>query len=336
MTTETLYADAPAEAALRHTDIPQGLPPEQHNQTPTRLPRPAGIVPGKIAWNYVIGIGGMHLFALAAFVPWFFSWSGVILMLIGTHVFGSGINIGYHRLLTHRSFKCPRWVERVFVYLAVCCMEDAPATWVATHRLHHKDSDDQPDPHSPWVSFWWSHMGWLFVHNREVNNANAFDKFARDILKDPFYMWMQRGLNWMWLYISHAVAFFAAGFGIGWLAGGTSMAGLQLGLSWLVWCVIVRTVVVWHITWSVNSFSHLFGYRSFETREESRNNWFVAAIAAGEGWHNNHHDDPTAAANWHRWWEVDISYVTIKALAMMGLAWDLVPRRIDSRRKHQH
>ena len=332
MSTDTLTAEIPSEAALRHTDIAQGLPPEKHS-APTRLPKPLGVGEGKIAWNYVIGIGGLHLLSLAAFVPWLFSWSGVLIMLVGTHVFGSGINIGYHRLLTHRSFKCPRWVERFFVFLAICCLEDAPATWVATHRLHHKDSDDQPDPHSPWVNFWWSHMGWLFFHNRDINNWGAFDKFARDILKDPFYMWLQRGLNWFWIYAAHAAAFFAAGFGIGWLGGGTPMAGLQLGLSWLVWCVIVRTVIVWHITWSVNSFSHVFGYRSFETREESRNNWFVAAIAAGEGWHNNHHDDPTAASNWHRWWEIDLSYLAIWGMSKLGLAWDISPRRINARRK---
>ncbi len=332
MSIDTVTAEIPPEAALRHTDIAQGLPPEHHAAL-ARLPKPLGVGEGKIAWNYVIGILGLHILALFACVPWLFSWSGFWIMLVGTHVFGSGINIGYHRLLTHRSFKCPRSVERFFVTLAICCLEDAPATWVATHRLHHKDSDDQPDPHSPWVNFWWSHVGWLFYHNRDINNWGAFDKFARDVLRDPFYMWLQRGFNWLWIYTAHAVAFFAAGFGIGWWWGGTTMAGLQLGLSWLVWCVIVRTVAVWHITWSVNSFSHLFGYRSFETREESRNNWFVAAIAAGEGWHNNHHDDPTAASNWHRWWELDLSYLLIKTLEKLGLAWDISPRRIDARRK---
>ena len=316
---------------MSHADIAPAT--QAAPQGSNRLPKPEGVREGRIAWNYAIAIVGIHVLALAAFVPWTFSWSGVILMLIGTHVFGSGINIGYHRLLTHRSFKCPLWVERVFVFLAVCCMEDAPGTWVATHRLHHKDSDDQPDPHSPWVNFWWSHMGWLFYDNREINSINAFDRFARDILRDPFYMWMQRGQNWLFIYVGHALAFFGVGYLVGWLAGGTATAGLQLAISWLVWAVIVRTMVVWHITWSVNSFSHLFGYRSFETREESRNNWFVAAIAAGEGWHNNHHEDPTAASNWNRWWEVDLSYVTIKVLETLGLAWDVIPRRVSARRK---
>jgi fatty-acid desaturase len=291
-----------------------------------RLDRPAG-VKRKLAWRYIIPITTVHLLALAAFVPWLFSWSGLVLCLVGTHVFGSGINIGYHRLLTHRSFKCTQAVERFFVFLALCCLEDAPGTWVATHRLHHKDSDEQPDPHSPLVNFWWSHVGWLFVVNHDINNATTYDRVARDILKDPFYMWLQRSLGSVLIYTLHAMAFLITGFCIGWWWQGALLGGVQLAASWLVWAVIVRTVLVWHITWSVNSLSHEFGYRSFETREESRNNWLVAAIAAGEGWHNNHHNDPTAASNWNRWWEVDLSYLTIKALEKCGLVWDVIPRR---------
>ena len=286
------------------------------------LPKPAG-VGRKIAWHYVIAISTMHGLALFACVPWLFSWSGLILCLLGTHVFGSGINIGYHRLLTHRSFRCSDRVERFFVFLALCCFEDTPATWVATHRLHHKDSDERPDPHSPLVNFWWAHMGWLMFENKDVQNLNTYDRVARDVLKTPFYMWLQRGFNGVLIYALHAIAFVAAGFFIGWWWGGTTMAGMQLGLSWLVWAVILRTVLVWHITWSVNSLSHVFGYRNHDTPEHSRNNWFVAAIAAGEGWHNNHHDDPTAASNWHRWWEFDLSYCVIKVLEKLGLAWDV-------------
>ena len=202
-----------------------------------------------------------------------------------------------------------------------------PATWVAIHRLHHRDSDEQPDPHSPWVGFWWSHVGWLFVENRDVNNASTYDRVARDVLRDPFYMWLQRGAGSLWIYAAHAATFYLAGFAVGWLAGGTIHAGWQLAMSWTVWAVILRTVAVWHMTWSVNSLSHLFGYRSYATREQSRNNWFVAMIAAGEGWHNNHHAHPTAASNWRRWWEFDLSYAIIKLLEKLGLAYDLVPPR---------
>jgi len=331
MTTETLTPELPSSS--RPAKTRKKSSEATIEKTPLKLSMPQGVREKKIAWRYVIGISTIHFVALSAFVPWFFSWTGLILALVGTHVFGSGINIGYHRLLTHRSFKCPLFVERFFVFLALCCLEDAPATWVATHRVHHKDSDEEPDPHSPWVNFWWSHVGWLFYENRDITNGNTFDRFARDVLKDPFYMWLQRGQNSVVVYVLHAVAFFVVGFGVGWAWGGDLLSGLQLAMSWLVWGVFVRTVMVWHITWSVNSLSHLFGYRNFETREESRNNWLVATIAAGEGWHNNHHHDPTAASNGNRWWEIDLSYLTIKGMQMVGLAWDVIPRRIDN---HKH
>jgi fatty-acid desaturase len=129
-----------------------------------------------------------------------------------------------------------------------------------------------------------------------------------------------------WIYLAHAALFFLAGFGFGWYADGLA-AGVQLGLSLLVWGVILRTVIVWHITWSVNSITHLFGYRNYATNENSRNNWLVALLTVGEGWHNNHHEDPASASVQHRWWEIDITYYEIKLLEKLGLAWDVIPPR---------
>jgi fatty-acid desaturase len=296
------------------------------------LERPAGVM-APIRWRYALPILVLHLLALLAFVPWLFSWSGLVLFAVGFHVFGTGVNVGYHRLLAHGAFKCPAWVERTFVMLAVCCMEDAPATWVATHRLHHKDSDERPDPHSPRASFWWSHLGWLLRENSDVSSLNTLHRCARDLLKQPFYRWLQRGYTVMWIYLAHAAVFFSAGFLVSWISGGSRGESLQLASSWLVWGVILRTVAVWHITWSVNSLSHVFGYQSYRTGDDSRNNWLVALFTSGEGWHNNHHIDPTSASNWHRWWEVDAMYLVIKGLEKVGLATDVVPirrgRRVD-------
>jgi fatty-acid desaturase len=288
------------------------------------LPRPEGVTQ-PILWRNAIPIASLHALALLACVPWFFSWTGVALLVVGTVVFGSGINVGYHRLLAHGSFKCPAWVERTFVFLGLCCLEDAPATWVATHRLHHKDSDERPDPHTPQASFWWSHVGWLLRTNRDVSSLNVYDRYARDLLKQPFYRWLQRGQVVIWIYLAHAAAFFATGFLTSAVAGESAADGLQFASSCLVWGVILRTVVVWHITWSVNSLSHVFGYQSYHTGEKSRNNWLVALLSNGEGWHNNHHVDPTSASNWHRWWEVDVTYLVIKSLEKVGLASDVVP-----------
>ena len=282
---------------------------------------------GQINWIYLITLGSIHLLALAAFVPWLFSWTGVIVMLAGVHIFGQGINLCYHRQLTHRSFKTPKWLEHFFVWIAICCLQDTPARWVATHRKHHLESDHQPDPHSPLVNFLWSHVGWLLVHDRESRTISSYERYARDVLSDPFYMWLEKKPWVMFIaYVVHASLYFLAGFLVGYFTATTdaTMAGVQFGLSLLVWGVYVRTVVVWHITWSVNSLTHLFGYRNYDTPEYSTNNWIVGLLAVGEGWHNNHHHDQASATNQHRWWEIDVTYYHIRTLKWLGLATDVV------------
>jgi fatty-acid desaturase len=290
---------------------------------------PEPVKPYQVNWLYAGTIGLVHLLALLALIPYCFSWTGVIVMLIGVHVFGQGITIGYHRLLTHRSFRTPTWVEHIFAILGICCLEDTPVRWVVIHRMHHVDSDEQPDPHTPLVNFLWSHMGWLMYRNRATHSMSATEKFGKDLLRDPFYMKLEKRpiLQFYIVYIQLMI-YFVAGFIAGWFYGGLASA-IQLGVSLVVWGVFVRTVAVWHITWSVNSLSHMFGYRNYDTGEESRNNWLVALLTVGEGWHNNHHQDPSAATVQHRWWEFDISYYEIKILEKLGLASDvIVPRHL--------
>ena len=279
-------------------------------------------------WSYAIPIVTLHVLALAALVPWLFSWSGVIAMLVGVHVFGQQINIGYHRLLAHRSFRTPKWVERTMAILALCCFEDTPARWVANHRHHHQYSDDEPDPHSPLVSFLWAHMGWLMVRNTDMHRVGAYERYVPDLIRDPFYLKLEKRSGILLaVYLAHALLYFAVGAAIGFATAeaSRSAAALQFGSSLLVWGVIVRTVVVWHITWSVNSLTHLAGYRNYDGDEHSRNNWLVALATVGEGWHNNHHHDPASASNQHRWWEIDISYYEIKLLEALGLANHVTP-----------
>ena len=289
------------------------------------LPLPASVQKDKILWPYFIGITGFHALALLAFVPWLFSWTGVALAIAGLYVFGTlGINLCYHRLLTHKGFALPKWLEHTFAVLGVCCLQDTPARWVAVHRLHHQHSDEQDDPHSPLVSFLWGHCGWLLVTNQELQRLSMYERYSRDILRDRFYLGMERNGMWMWINMAHWLVFFLAGLAIGWLVDGSYAAGVQFGLSLLVWGVFVRTVLVWHITWSVNSVTHLWGYRNYETDERSRNNVFVGLVSNGEGWHNNHHADPRSAAHGHRWWEFDVTYLTIQFLSLLGLARDVV------------
>lgn len=278
-----------------------------------------------LRWDYLVPIASLHALALLACVPWLFSWTGLISFALGINFFGQlGVPIGYHRLLTHRSFKTPRWLERSFVVLALCSAQNTPARWVAWHRMHHQHSDAPDDPHSPLIAFFWSHLGWLFFEKGGTHGAGAYYKYARDVLDDRFYMHLEKHRSTsILIYLAHALLFFVVGLLVGRAAGDWS-AGMQFGLSFLVWGVVVRTVYVWHITWAVNSLSHIFGYRNYETADESRNNWFVAAITGGEGWHNNHHHDPTSASVQHRWWELDLNYYIIKVLEWTGLATDVV------------
>lgn len=305
--------------------IPHNVSPP-HAPPPARpMPLPESVAGIKVRWHYAASIVFLHVLALLACLPWFFSWTGVIVCVCGFYVFGTlGINLCYHRLLTHRSFRCPRWLEKTLVILGMCCLQEAPARWVAVHRKHHQHSDEQPDPHSPLVAFLWGHVGWLVIENRDTESVFLYQRYARDLVSQPFYLALERKFRWLWVYIAHAAAFAAIPLTIGLAALPTPGDAVQFAASIVIWGVVVRTVLVWHITWSVNSLSHLFGYQSFETGENSRNNWFVALISNGEGWHNNHHADQCSAAHGQRWWELDVTYLTILLLERLGLATQVV------------
>ncbi len=276
------------------------------------------------------GIVGYHLLALLACIPWLFSWTGLVLAVAGIYVFGTlGINIGFHRLLTHRGFACPRWLERFLTLLGVCCWQGSPMNWVSVHRMHHQYSDEPEDPHSPKVSFFWSHMGWFMIIDPTIWNMNTYDRYARDLLRDRFFKSFERTRRWRLVQFIHWSIFFLGGLLTGGLMTETWVGALQLGLSCLIWGVFVRTVLVWHITWSINSLTHMWGYRNYDTRDHSKNNFLIGIISNGEGWHNNHHAQPRSAAHGVRWFELDVSYLTIRLLSLVGLAWDIVkPRKI--------
>ncbi|MFM8734330.1 MAG: acyl-CoA desaturase [Pirellulales bacterium] len=287
-----------------------------------------------VHWEYLVPIVAVHALACLALLPWCFSWSGVALAAIGTNVFGTlGINLCYHRLLSHRSLQVPRWLERALTTVALCSLEDTPSRWVANHRLHHQHSDDEPDPHSPRDGVVWAHVGWLFSRAPQRRSLAFLEKYSRDILADGYYRYLERN-PWavVVIYLAHAAVFALAGLLVGRWTGGTWQLAGQLAASWLVWGVFVRTVLVWHITWSVNSLTHLFGYRTYSTSEDSRNNWFVAVVAMGEGWHNNHHHDPSSASVQHKWWEFDVTYYVILLLERVGLASNVIkPRHVRRR-----
>lgn len=298
----------------------------------TKLDYPATVSRKRILWMYAGSIGLIHLLALMAFIPWFFSWEGLFLAVVGAQFFGLMITLGYHRLLAHRSLKVAKWLEHTIVVLAQCCLQDTPAKWVANHRLHHAESDQQPDPHSPLVNFFWSHMEWLAYFNSATRGTEILYKYSRDILADPFYMKLEKTMLGPIIYAVSSLLYPIVGAFYGWLRGFDQMEIIQMSASFFVWGVLVRTLICWHVTWSVNSLTHMFGYRTYATTDNSRNNWLVALVALGEGWHNNHHGDQKSATVWHRWWEFDLTYCFIVVLKKLGLAWDVVPPRFTGQR----
>jgi stearoyl-CoA desaturase (delta-9 desaturase) len=264
-----------------------------------------------------------HLAVLAA--PFTFTWTGLAVM-IGLHwLTGSlGICLGYHRLLTHTGMKTHNWVRYVFATIGTIAGEGSPLDWVADHRKHHACSDQEGDPHSPNDGGIWSHIFWLAYHTHNGDRKAYLQRWVPDLYKERG----MRVLDILFLPIHIAVGFTL--FGIGYWAG-----GIELGTSLVVWGMFVRLVGVLHATWLVNSASHMWGYRNYETTDDSRNNWLVAIVAYGEGWHNNHHAYPRMAKHGHKWWEFDITWQAIRLLRATGLVWDVVDYRNAAEKKEK-
>jgi fatty-acid desaturase len=290
-----------------------------------RLDIPESARPFRLARIDATGIAAIHLIALLAFVPWFFSWTGAVLALLGLYVFGTlGISLCFHRILTHRSVVCPMWLEHSLAILGLCCVQDTPARWVGIHRRHHEHADEQPDPHSPLAGFLWAHIGWMIFRNRELTRIRLVSRYAKDVMRDSFYAKLEQNFRWVRVVLISWLAFFASAFLVELVLGGSALGAIQFGLSVLIWGVFVRTVLVWHITWSVNSVTHMWGYRNYDTDEFSCNNLIIGFLSNGEGWHNNHHAAPRSARFGHRWWEFDATWLTIRLFSALGLARKIV------------
>ena len=275
----------------------------------------------QINWSYTSWLLAIHAVALLALVPWFFSWAGVVSFFVCYYLFGTlGITVCLHRLLTHRSFACPLWLERTLSVLAAGTVQDSPAYWVAVHRRHHNFSDRERDPHSPELGLFWAHVGWLLVKTSDMQSGRMIARYAKDVMRDPFQAWMERNDNWFKLVLASWAALYGLGLAGGLIAGKSLMESVQLGLSILVWGGALRIVYGWHAAWAVNSICHRWGYRNYETADNSRNNPLIGILANGEGWHNNHHADPASARHGHKWYELDLAWLSIRALRGLGLA----------------
>jgi stearoyl-CoA desaturase (delta-9 desaturase) len=167
-------------------------------------------------------------------------------------------------------------------------------------------------------------MGWLFVKHSELSRLGIYERYAKDILRDSFYLALERNALQLTINLVQLPVFFAIGFVAAWWLGDTAAMAAQYGASLVLFGAFVRTVIVWHQTWAVNSIAHVWGYRNYDTDEDSRNNLLVGIVANGEGWHNNHHADPRSARHGHRWWEIDVTYLAVRVLMLLGLARDVV------------
>jgi stearoyl-CoA desaturase (delta-9 desaturase) len=250
----------------------------------------------------------------------FMGWLYLSLLLAGWAITGTGITVGFHRLLTHRSFDTYRWVRAAWMLFGALSVEGSPFVWCAVHRRHHQFSDQPGDPHSPhlagegflawWRGLWHSHAGWLFTGNWSYPEL---ERYIPDLLADPVLVRLDR-LYGLWILISFAIP-----MAIGGLVTST-WEGAALGL---LWGGFVRVFMTHHITWSINSICHVFGRREFESGDHSRNNLVCGLFAFGEGWHNNHHAFPTSARHGLHWWQFDGSWLIIRAMQLAGLAWNV-------------
>ena len=261
--------------------------------------------PREISWIAVGFFAIVHGLALLA--PWYFSWSALGTMILLHWFLGSiGICLGYHRLLSHRSFQVPKWLEYAIALIGATALQGGPIFWVAGHRLHHAHTEDEEkDPYSARRGFWWSHMLWMIYPKSDFFNPNKYRKYAPDLARDPFYMWLDK--YFILLQIPLAVGLYFIG-----------------GWSFIIWGMCLKSVLLWHSTWFINSVTHMWGYRTFETNDNSRNLWWAAIVTYGEGWHNNHHAYPNVAKAGWRWWEVDVTWWAIQFLRSLGLATKVI------------
>lgn len=267
------------------------------------LTRPRNVVSSR-KWNaHDVATAGIMatLHFLCFFAPFTFSWAAFWLAMGLYLVTGLlGITLSFHRNLSHKSFRLPKWLEYTFAYCGVQAMQGNPIDWVSTHRFHHQFVDSERDPHSPIEGFWFSHINWIFDTSKLVQKTGGASNVG-DLQKQPFYRFIQS------TYILHPIALGALLYALG-------------GFPFVVWGMGVRIVWVYHITWLVNSATHVWGTQVWNTGDLSRNNWWVAVLAFGEGWHNNHHAFESSARHGLEWWQLDMTWYVVRLLKALGLA----------------
>lgn len=262
----------------------------------------------RINWRRAAPQLVMHVGAIAA--PWTFAESAVYVAIAVYILCGLGISLGFHRLFSHHSYRASRLLEYVLATFGTLANQGSLFEWVTLHRIHHAHSDDSADPHTPTRGFWWGHMLWMFEYDPRIADPASREKYTKDLSHDRYFRWLDRHAN------SLQLAFAALLFALGqWF--------FACGLAWVVWGMCVRSVALNHATWTVNSICHTWGYQSFSTNDRSRNNPVIAALTFGEGWHNNHHANPSSARFGQRWWELDVAFQLIRLCKFCRIACEI-------------
>lgn len=266
----------------------------------------------RIDWIRIAPFIALHLACLLVF------WVGVSPVAIVAFLFSYlirmfAITAFYHRYFSHRAFRTSRPVQFFFAMIGAASTQRGPLWWAAHHRQHHRCADQEDDPHAPRHGFLWSHMGW-FLSRRHF--ATDYERIP-DLAKYPELRWLDRYA--LLVPVAYAALWFALGAALSRLAPGLETSGWQL----LVWGYFISTVVLIHATLTINSLAHVWGRRRYATRDDSRNNFWLALLTLGEGWHNNHHHYPGSARQGFFWWEIDLSYYVLKLMSSLGLVWDV-------------
>jgi stearoyl-CoA desaturase (delta-9 desaturase) len=277
-----------------------------------------------IDWIRILPFIGLHLACLAVF--WVgVSWVAVAAFLVSYLVRMFAITAFYHRYFSHRAFKTSRVAQFLFGLLGAAATQRGPLWWAAHHREHHCNADEHDDPHSPRHGFLWSHMGWFLSRQHFATNEQRIP----DLVSFPELRWLDRFA--LAIPVLYATFWFALGWILNLVAPSLETGAWQM----LVWGYFISTVVLIHATLTINSLAHVWGSRRYETTDDSRNNFWLALLTLGEGWHNNHHHFPGSARQGFYWWEVDLSFYMLKLMSWCGIIWDLkpVPEKIRQTRR---
>jgi fatty-acid desaturase len=253
-----------------------------------------------INWHTASFMVLFHIGAVAAL--FMFNWKALVAAVVLWWISASlGVGMGFHRLLTHRGYKTPKLVEYFITFCGLLALEGGAINWVVTHRIHHAHTDVPGDPHTPREGGWWAHIGWMLKGTAQSHDKETTARYAPDMVKDRFHVLAN---NYYWVPV---------------VVLGISLLLLG-GWSFLLWALFFRITFNFHATWLVNSATHMWGRRRFATRDDSTNNWWVALLTFGEGWHNNHHAFPTAARHGLAWYEIDLNWWGIRTLQFLRLA----------------